>query len=93
MDDTENARRKMVREINSKLAEREALEKEHGKVWDTSEVSRDFEILGFMAPYVVVKRRNDQVEGTLMFQDRPRFYFLFETDQLPTKTKEKGGEQ
>jgi hypothetical protein len=33
---------------------REALEAEHGKVWDTKQLSEDFEVLGFAAPLVVV---------------------------------------
>jgi len=77
MDQTEGIRRVLVAEINSKLSERETLEKEYGQVWDTQEVQRDFEIIGFMAPFVVAIRRSDKVKGVLTFQDRPRFYFDF----------------
>jgi hypothetical protein len=49
-----------------------------GQVWDTAEMQEDFEVLGFMAPYVVVRRRSDGVKGTLMFTHSPRFYFRFE---------------
>jgi hypothetical protein len=31
-----------------------------------------------MAPFVVVRRRSDGQEGSLMFQHWPRYYFLFE---------------
>lgn len=45
--------------------------------WTTEELRRDFEVLGFQAPYVVVRRRADGVEGTLEFVHAPRVYFSF----------------
>jgi len=77
MDNTENIRRGMVEIINSNPSEREKLETVFGKVWNTSEVSKDFEIIGFMAPFVVAKRKSDSVKGTLTFQHNPRYYFDF----------------
>jgi len=77
MDTTETIRREMVNEINSSPAEREALEAEHGQVWDTQELTRDFEVTGFLAPLVVVRRKSDGVEGTLFFQHMPRYYYGF----------------
>ncbi|GAF80404.1 unnamed protein product [marine sediment metagenome] len=76
-DPTESIRRDMVYDINSYPSERELLEKEHGKVYSTSEVCKLFEITGFMTPFVVVRRLSDDVKGTLMFQDMPRYYFNF----------------
>lgn len=76
-DATEPYRRQRLAEINLEPGSREALEAEHGKVWDTSELSRDFEVLGFMAPLVVVRRNSDGMKGSLEFQHRPRFYFGF----------------
>lgn len=76
-DVTESYRRQRVTEINSQPGSREALEAEHGQVWDTSELSRDYEVTGFMAPIVVVRRKSDGVKGSLEFQHRPRFYFGF----------------
>jgi hypothetical protein len=81
MDSTENIRRQLVSEINSVPGSREALEKEHGQVWNTEELSRDFEVKGFMAPFVVVKRKSDGVVGSLEFQHRPRFYYGFTPDK------------
>lgn len=49
-----------------------------GPVWDTEELVADFDVVGFAAPFVVVKRKSDGVKGTLMFTHRPRFYFKFE---------------
>lgn len=74
-DPTETIRKVMVNQINSSPNERETLEKEHGKVWDTAELSNDFEVTGFMAPFVTVKRKSDGKKGSLMFQHSPRFYF------------------
>ena len=59
---------------------REALESQHGQVWDSSELSGDFNVIGFAAPLVVVKRKSDGVPGSLEFQHRPRFYFNFQKD-------------
>ena len=80
MDDTEQVRRVMLREINSKTAERAALEARVGKVWDTAQLAEDFEVLGFMAPFVVVRRRADGRKGSLTFQHSPRFYFEWQED-------------
>ena len=49
-----------------------------GPRWDTAELQRDFEVLGFMAPFVVVRRRSDGAKGTLEFAHSPRVYFNFE---------------
>jgi hypothetical protein len=57
------------------------LEAEHGQVWDTQELGRDFVVQGFMAPYVVVQRKSDGQRGSLMFQHAPRLYFAFEPYQ------------
>lgn len=76
-DATESYRRQRVAEINSKPGSRQALEAVHGQVWDTSELGQDFEVIGFMAPFVVVRRKSDSVKGSLEFQHSPRFYFNF----------------
>ena len=38
----------------------------------------NFEVLGFLAPIIAVRRRCDGVTGSLTFQGSPRFYFGFE---------------
>ena len=58
-------------------AVRGGLEERLGQVWDTTQLQQDFEVLGFQAPYVVVRRRSDGVRGSLEFQHDPRFYFCF----------------
>ena len=54
---------------------REALEQHYGMVWNTQELKRDFTVIRFCAPFVVVRRRSDRVRGSLEFQHEPRFYF------------------
>lgn len=79
-DPTENIRRKLVAEINAEASDREAIGAVHGQVWDTEEMTRDFSVEGFMAPFVVATRKADGVRGSLTFQHRPRFYFDFVPD-------------
>lgn len=76
-DPTESIRREMVNEINLVPGSREDLESKYGQVWSTDEMQRDFEVLGFMAPMIGVRRKADGVKGSLMFQHNPRFYFSF----------------
>lgn len=52
-----------------------------GQTWNTEELQRDFEVLGFLAPFVVVERRSDFVRGTLQFKHSPRVYFGFRPDR------------
>ena len=79
-DPTEAARRERLAEINAERGSREALEAQHGRVWDTPQLRQDFEVIGFLAPLVVVRRRADGVKGSLAFQHRPRLYFHFVPD-------------
>ena len=74
-DPTETLRRERLVEINAVPGSREALEAQHGQVWDTEQLAEDFEVIGFLAPVVVVRRRSDGKKGSLEFQHSPRFYF------------------
>ncbi len=76
-DPTEAIRRERRAEINAEPGSRQALEARYGQVWDTQELSRDFEVEGFMAPLVVVRHKADGRLGSLEFQHQPRFYFNF----------------
>ena len=80
-DPTESIRRHRLAEINAEPGSREALEIQHGQIWDTGELARDFIVTGFLAPLVVVKRKSDDVKGSLEFQHQPRFYFHFQPHQ------------
>lgn len=77
-DPTEAIRRQRVAEINAEPGSRAALEAQYGQVWDTAELQQEFEVLGFMAPLIVVRRRSDGHKGSLEFQHSPRLYFNFQ---------------
>ena len=80
-DPTEPIRRERLIEINADPGPKEALEARYGKVWTTSELSETYEVIGFMAPFCVVRRRSDGVKGSLEFQHQPRLYFNFQPHQ------------
>lgn len=80
-DDTADIRRSLQARINALQASRGALEAEYGQVWTTEELAAKFEVIGFAAPLVVVRRRADGQKGSLFFQHSPRFYFGFEADR------------
>lgn len=42
------------------------------------ELTAQYDVRGFLAPYVDVVRKSDGQRGTLMFQHDPRVYFKFE---------------
>jgi hypothetical protein len=56
------------------------LDSETGQTWTTAELTRDFEVIGFAAPFVVVVRKADDVRGSLEFTHSPRVYFGFTPD-------------
>lgn len=74
-DPTETIRRERLAEINIVPGSREDLEAKYGQVWDTGELTEEFQAIGFMAPIIVVRRRSDGVKGSLEFQHSPRFFF------------------
>lgn len=77
MNEVEQLRRELVAHTNRNATDREELEARVGQVWDTTQMQEDFSVVGFGAPYVVVSRKADNVEGSLQFQHQPRFYFNF----------------
>ena len=80
-DETVEMRQFLCALINVIPLERAELEKIHGQVWDTKEVSQDFELVGFAAPLVVARRKSDGKLGSLYFQANPRLYFKWEEDK------------
>ena len=80
-DITEQLRRVRLAVLNAEPGDRQSLEERYGHVWDGSELGRDFEVIGFMAPLVVARRKSDGMRGSLEFQHYPRFYFNWEDDQ------------
>lgn len=74
-DPTEGIRRLEQKILNDTAGERADLEQRYGQVWDTDQIRADFEVVGFMAPYMVVIRKVDGKKGSLQFQHSPRYYF------------------
>lgn len=79
-DRTDEYRRLRLHEINTEPSDREALEAIHGRVWDTTELNEQFVVIGFLAPFVVVRRKADGRKGSLEFQHNPRYFFNFVLD-------------
>jgi len=71
-DDTATIRAAMLPDMPDALRDHLA---DGGRVWDTKELTEDFTVLGFAAPFVVVRRKSDMAKGSLMFTHRPRFYW------------------
>jgi len=74
-DETEAARREMLATGQPYRDLEQATER-----WDTATLQRDFEVIGFLAPFVVVRRKSDGVKGSMEFTHNPRFYFNFVPD-------------
>lgn len=85
-DETENIRRARINELNfglteNKDARRAELELVYGKVWDSDQIRAEFEVIGFLAPFVVAKERATGKKGSLEFCHSPRFYFNWVEDR------------
>lgn len=65
----------LANQINNNPGTKKELESEFGQIWDTQQLQKDFKVLQFRAPFVIVKRRSDGVLGTLFFQHAPRYYW------------------
>ena len=78
IDPTEGIRKEMIKEININPGEREFLERKYGQVWSTEELTKDFDVIGFLAPFITVVRKSDGVKGSMLFQHNPRFYYSFQ---------------
>lgn len=70
IDETENIRRTLQAEANAKTDDQI-----QGESWTGETLQRDFEVTGFMAPFVVVRRKSDGAIGSLEFRHSPRVYF------------------
>ena len=62
-EDIEALRRDRAAELNRNAGARQQLLARHGQVWDAEELAREFEVIGFAAPYVVVRRKTDRQNG------------------------------
>lgn len=80
IDTTEQARRDEITRLQATEATRAEILKSYPRIWETKDVQNDFHVLGFMAPFCVVRRKSDNVKGSLEFTHHPRFYFNFVED-------------
>ena len=69
-DETEDLRRAMIEDGLPQLHLAVA-----AKRWTTEELRAEFEVIGFLAPFVVAVRKADGKKGSLEFTHSPRFYF------------------
>jgi len=74
-DHTESIRREML-ETNQPHVDLAHADKRY----TTAEMSAEFTVIGFAAPFVVVRRKADGVKGSMEFTHSPRFYFNFAAD-------------
>ena len=54
---------------------RKEIEASEGQVWNTSELTDEFNIEGFLAPCCYGTRKSDNARITLLFAHSPRFYY------------------
>lgn len=80
-DDTEQYRRARQAELNNEAGARAQLEAQYGQVWTSQELrASKYEVVAFLAPYVMVRDRETGKKGSMEFQHSPRFYFNFRAD-------------
>jgi hypothetical protein len=79
MANTDDIRREMI-ETGQPAVDLTATIITDQPTWDTDALRLEFEVLGFAAPFVVVRRRSDGQKGSLEFTHSPRVYFNFVAD-------------
>jgi hypothetical protein len=62
----------------SEPIDRKALEAKFGKVWTSQELEQEFIVTAFIGSTVVVRRKADDLVGTLQFSNRPHLFFNFQ---------------
>jgi hypothetical protein len=58
--------------------DRKALEAKFGKVWSAEELEQEFIVTAFIGPQVVVRRKADDVVGSLESTNRPHLFYNFQ---------------
>jgi hypothetical protein len=54
------------------------LEAKYGKVWSAKDLEQDFVVTAFIGSTVVVRRKADDIVGTLEFTNRPHLFYNFQ---------------
>jgi len=65
----------MLEELKEAYPEVHQAIQDDGECWTTEEVTDEFDILGFMAPFCTAVRKATKEKGTLAFIHRPRIYY------------------
>lgn len=73
----DRSRRKKRAKIVVEPKTREELERLHGRVWSQQEIAREFIIVSIVGLTVIVRRKADDVVGSLDYQNAPRLYYNF----------------
>ena len=71
-DPTETIRRTRIAELNIVPGSREDLESKYGPVWDTNQLSEEFQAIGFMAPLIGTRAEPAVLALTIMLPDEDR---------------------
>ena len=81
-DPTESIRRTLRVVIDAHPGSREALEAEHGQVWDPNQLGDDFDVIGFAAPIVAVRRKERRPDGQPSFPGHAPLLFCLQRAQV-----------
>ena len=65
----------------SEAIDRQSLEAKFGKVWSAEELEQEFVVTAFIGPHVVVRRKADDVVGTLEYTRRPLLFYNFQPNK------------
>jgi hypothetical protein len=79
-DPTENIRRAMV-ETGQPAQDLTDAHTVGEPTWDTEALRAEFEVLGFMAPFVFARRKSTGEKGSLEFTHSPRVYFDWQPER------------
>jgi hypothetical protein len=81
-DARESNRCRLEEAINADPKTRAELEASAGPVWNHEEVEHEFDLCGFIPPFVFVIRKSDGMVGTLVFQRQPKLYWGFDPGRV-----------
>ena len=68
--------------INTEPRSEEAFTTAGEEVWNTEEVQKEFEILGFKKPFALAIRKSDGARGTFLFQTMPKLFFSWSQERV-----------
>lgn len=79
-DPTEVIRKEIETVLDTNTTMVVAVAEANGGAMTTAEMTALYDVLGFLSPFVVVRRKSDGKKGSLMFTHDPRRYFSFKED-------------